>query len=343
MVMRGNRNIVREIMLHVLFCLVVLLTTFQALYSYIGPSVIRNLSLSIISCVFFLLCIYAGRWLYQRWYLQNKYIHFLLYTVLCCIVILVFWWLFVKYLFFRPRLNFVEISVSVGPFFILALVIGIIIKLTRTSIKRQVREAQITAEQKQSELELLQSQLGPHFLFNTLNNIYGISIAQPERIPDLLIKLSDLLRYSVYETKKQFVPLQEELAYINNYIGFEKMRISDRLVLKTNIDKITNSNIQIAPLILIVFIENAFKHAKNTLEQKIIVEISLGVTKNLIVFQVKNSHKRIQHEKSEFYERSGFGLSNIIKRLSLLYGNDYDLSQQDDDDMYTVHLRLKIK
>jgi LytS/YehU family sensor histidine kinase len=225
----------------------------------------------------------------------------------------------------------------------LALVIGIIIKLTRTSIKRQVREAQITADQKQSELELLQSQLSPHFLFNTLNNIYGISIAQPERIPKLLIKLSDLLRYSVYETKKQFVPLQEEMAYINNYIEFEKMRISDRLVLNTNIDNVTNSNIQIAPLVLIVFIENAFKHAKNTLEQKIIIDISLSIINSFIVFHIKNSHKRIQHEKSDFHERSGLGLSNTIKRLSLLYGNDYELSQQDDDDMYTVHLRLKIK
>lgn len=340
--MTGKSKAGREILLHAAFCVGILLTTFLGMYAYLGHLLVKNLSICIISCFFFLLCIYAGRWLYSRWYLQHKYIHFLLYTFLSCVAILVFWWFFAKYFFF-PRLSFFEFSVSAGPFFILALVAGIIIKFTSRSFKQQVTEAQIKAEQKQSELELLQSQLSPHFLFNTLNNIYGISIAQPERIPSLLIKLSDLLRYSVYEQKKQFVPLQEELAYINNYIEFEKMRISDRLLLKTDLDEVTDSSIQIAPLVLIVFIENAFKHAKNTLEQKIIVDISLRVSRDSIVFQVKNSHKRIQHEKGGFYERSGLGLSNTIKRLSLLYGDDYELLQKDDNDMFTVHLRLNIK
>jgi LytS/YehU family sensor histidine kinase len=220
---------------------------------------------------------------------------------------------------------------------------GIFIKLIRASIQRQLQQARISAEQKQSELNLLQSQLSPHFLFNTLNNIYGISITQQERVPALLLKLSSLLRYSVYNTRQPFVPLTEELEYIYNYISFEKLRISDRLVLQNNLATITDQRITIAPMVLIVFIENAFKHARNTLDQKIYIYINLEISGNFILFSVKNSYSDVKHDSSTIQTSSGLGLANTIRRLNLLYEGDYELNQFIKDNFYTVQLRLKIK
>jgi len=252
------------------------------------------------------------------------------------------WWLIIHYFYF-PNASFQEVAVNTAPFFMLAIATGVFIRHTRASIQKQVRDAYLSAEQKQSELNLLQSQLSPHFLFNTLNNMYSLSITQQDRLPALLLKLSDLLRYSVYDTKKTFVPLMEELRYINNYLAFEKMRISDRLVLKEEIAKISNPTILIAPMVLIVFIENAFKHAKNTWNEKIYINLSLTLSEDRIVFVIQNSHSAGSHENNLVQESSGLGLANTIKRLNLLYGNDYSLEQTENNDLYSVKLIVQIK
>ncbi len=230
------------------------------------------------------------------------------------------------------------------PFLAVSVLTGILIKFIRFMSQNELKEAQTSAANSQSELHLLQSQLSPHFLFNTLNNLYGLSITQHEKIPPLLLRLSDLLRYSVYESNQSFVPLKEELAYIENYIEFEKIRIGDRLVLKTEIEKIDSTNIKIAPMLLIVFIENAFKHSKNTAEENIFIDISLKTWSNYILFSIKNSHnKTAVEEGTTINKNSGFGLANVKKRLELLYPNEAELNIEEDEITYDVNLRLKMK
>jgi len=229
------------------------------------------------------------------------------------------------------------------PFIVLSMAIAMLIKLYRESITTQLQHANVTAAQSRSELNLLQSQLSPHFLFNTLNNLYGLSISQHEKIPTLLLKLSDLLRYSVYDAKELFVPLKNELAYINNYIDFEKIRIGDRLVLTTSIETVTTEEIEIAPMLLIVFIENAFKHSKNTIEDKIFIEITLKIWSDSILFSVKNSHTDTNNENNNLRTDSGLGLANATKRLELLYENKYDLKIENKEGFYSVMLQLKVK
>jgi sensor histidine kinase YesM len=206
-----------------------------------------------------------------------------------------------------------------------------------------LQQAHITAAQSLSELRLLQSQLSPHFLFNTLNNLYGLSITQHEKIPVLLLKLSDLLRYSVYDSKELFVPLKNELEYINNYIDFEKIRIGDRLQLTTSIESITDDRIKIAPMLLIVFIENAFKHSKNTLEKEVFIDITLKTWGDSILFSVKNSYSSSANESSGLRTDKGLGLVNVRKRLQLLYVDAYDLKVHSEDEFFTVMLQLKSK
>ncbi|HMF70908.1 MAG TPA: histidine kinase, partial [Flavitalea sp.] len=195
--------------------------------------------------------------------------------------------------------------------------------------------------QKQSELELLRSQLSPHFLFNTLHNLYGLSVTEPSAIPPLLIKLADLLRYSVYETRKEFVLLQDELAYIYNYIDLEKIRLGDRLECVADINMNNYKDVKIAPLILITFIENAFKHAKDSVEEKIYIAISLNINQGEICFTILNSHRDQVTQKKGISEASGQGLPNTIRRLDLLYPNKYSLFQQKELNMYRVELKLK--
>ncbi|WP_170299243.1 sensor histidine kinase [Larkinella terrae] len=218
-----------------------------------------------------------------------------------------------------------------------------LIKLSRMTVTNQLQEAKAQAIQSQSELHLLQSQLSPHFLFNTLNNLYGISITQHEKIPALLLKLADLLRYSVYDTKELFVPLKDELAYINNYIDFEKIRVGERLALTTSIEDFNLSDIRIAPMLLIVFIENAFKHSKNTTDQKISIEITLKVWGNSILFSVRNTKGKSPDEGSISENSSGLGLANVKKRLDLVYPNAHDLKIDNEDSYYLVMLQLKVK
>lgn len=223
-------------------------------------------------------------------------------------------------------------------FLIMSLILGMLIKLFRTKIYRHLVEARIQAAHSQRELETLQSQLSPHFLFNTLNNLYGLSITTPAKVPSLLLQLSDLLRYSVYDAKEMFVPLKEELAYIHNYMEFEKIRIGDRLHLNTVVDEFEDTGDQIAPMLLIVFIENAFKHSKNTTSEKIYIDIMIRRWSESILFSVKNS------KGEELDERSGgLGLDNVKKRLALLYPNQHELTVEDGEKTFTVQLRLKIR
>ncbi|MEO5581607.1 MAG: histidine kinase [Saprospiraceae bacterium] len=243
----------------------------------------------------------------------------------------------------RNHVSVFPVLVFFLSWFSLNLLGGMFIKLVKTKITAQIKTAEITASHSQTELHFLQSQLSPHFLFNTLNNLYGISITQHEKIPTLLLKLSELLRYSVYDAKDTYVPLKDELGYLNNYIDFEKIRIGERLGLTVELDEISDSKIKIAPMLLIVFVENAFKHSKNTSHPKIHIYIGLKIWANSILFSIKNTHKNGANANSNFPEIGGLGLDNVKKRLELLYPNAYDLNIEEDDDFYEVMLRVKVK
>ena len=236
----------------------------------------------------------------------------------------------------------IKIFFLIVTIFLFAFPLGMFAALLYRKLKQQVTAAETAAAHSKSELQLLQSQLSPHFLFNTLNNLYGISLREPDKTPAMLLKLSELLRYSVYDAKDVFVPLQEELNYLKNYIEFEKIRIGDRLDLKVDIENFNAENIRVAPMLLVVFVENAFKHAKNNLNDKIQIEISMKVWINQILFAVKNSCKD-PGTADDASKHSGFGLQSTIKRLELLYPNTHDLKIEKDVDSFSVMLRVNIK
>jgi hypothetical protein len=295
-----------------------------------------------ISILYFFVCVYTGRCICKTWFLKNKLITFSIFTVLGFVILLYGGKLILNALLPLNQKNIDEFFFAITPLFILGMLIGIFAPMIRALLQRQIIEAKKMAEQKHGELSLLQSQLSPHFLFNTLNNLYAISITQHDKIPNLLLKLSELLRYSVYETRQIFIPLKDEVQYINNYISFEKIRIGERLNLKSAIVEIVSNERKIAPMLLIVFIENAFKHSKNSFDKAIFIDISLKIVGENIMFTVSNSYNSLK-ENNIMNKDGGLGLENVKRRLELLYADEYSLNEESSGNLYSVKLQLKAK
>ncbi len=198
-------------------------------------------------------------------------------------------------------------------------------------------------EQKQLKMKLeldnLKAQISPHFLFNTMNNFYGLAVENSNKLPNLMIKLSDLLRYSLYETKNDLVRVSKEINYVKNYIELEKIRLESTVDLEFDSTVDENEDAGIAPLILMVFIENAFKHARQVLNEPVQIKIHLSQTdENVLILKVKNNYFNDGNTHA-----GGLGLVNVKKRLHLLYpGNLHQLEIIKEEKFHTVNLKLKL-
>ncbi|SEB05629.1 sensor histidine kinase [Pedobacter hartonius] len=330
--------------LYIFLSLLVSVPIFLAIESYVKPlGVHEDEAVSFASTVCFILGVFAGRYISQFWSATLKSLPKMEVLGLATLIVICIGWLFFHADFPLEGRTGINLMLFWVPFAMISILSGILIKVIHSVTENQLQEAQSIATHSKSELHLLQSQLSPHFLFNTLNNMYGLSITDHQKIPDLLLKLSELLRYSVYDATETYVPLKDELTYISNYIEFEKIRIGDRLALSTDVEEIGNANIKIAPMMLIVFIENAFKHSKNTTDQQIFIDIKLKTWGNSILFSVRNSYGKEEQETTHFNKNSGLGLANVSKRLELLYSNAHMINIQSDALYYNVDLQLKMK
>jgi sensor histidine kinase YesM len=189
----------------------------------------------------------------------------------------------------------------------------------------------------ETELKFLKSQIQPHFFFNTLNNIYSLTLKQSEQAPEVILKLSDLMSYMLYESTAPLVPLAKEIGYLRNYVDIEQLRFGSRLSVSFTtegpIDEAT-----IPPMILILFLENSFKHGVKNNISHIHLTIDLLVTDGYLHFHVENPVS--EEEKPE--ENNGIGLKNVRRRLDLLFGNTYSLDIRENDSFFIVHLKLPL-
>jgi hypothetical protein len=189
---------------------------------------------------------------------------------------------------------------------------------------------------KEAQLKLLQGQLQPHFLFNMLNNLYGLWMERSDATPEVILKLSALLDYMLYECNQEKVPLKNEVQFIRNYIDLETIRYDNRLKLNINFpDSIDNQTI--APLILFSFVENAFKHGANRNSGESNISINLISTNRSIDFVVVNNFTPSDSTST------GIGLKNVEERLNLLYRNKYRLIITTENNQFTVSLHLEIE
>jgi two-component system, LytTR family, sensor kinase len=187
---------------------------------------------------------------------------------------------------------------------------------------------------KEQELHYLKRQIHPHFLFNTLNTIYGFAIRQSKQTPEIILKLSNLLDYILYQVNKPKVSMKEEVLHIKEYIELEKIRFQETLKVEFTANEI-DENIQVAPMLLIPFVENAFKHG--TLEEGFLtIRIQISVTDNRLSFRIGNSYR----ESNDKSQNGGIGLENIRKRLDLNYRNNYELKIDIRDNWYFAKLTI---
>lgn len=204
---------------------------------------------------------------------------------------------------------------------------------------RQQAEAEIKQQQLMAEVNNLKSQIAPHFLFNTLNNLYGLAVDKSDKLPGLMLRLSDLLRHSLYETQKPLIPLNDELNTLKSYIELETIRLENDLELEFDNTIPAGTQFQIAPLILIVFIENAFKHAKLVQSAAVYIYIKTSVENDWFMLTVKNNYNHEQQSPG-----NGIGLINVKRRLEVLYPDQqHQLMISRDEKVYTVTLHLQLE
>lgn len=225
---------------------------------------------------------------------------------------------------------------------ILAVTIMATLKFGKDMYVWQQQEFARKQEQAETELSFLKAQISPHFLFNTLNNLYGHAVTKSDLLPDMMLRLSDLLRYTIYDTSKPFVPLHDELDYIRNYVALEKMRLSDTSHVKFDLPEEIDMSLQIAPLILISFVENAFKHSRHTIGNKLYINASIKLTGNKLVMRIDNSYNPDIKKEDIVKRDGGIGMENVRKRLKLLYENKYQFTTEHTENIYKLKLQIEL-
>jgi two-component system, LytTR family, sensor kinase len=193
-------------------------------------------------------------------------------------------------------------------------------------------------EKFETELKFLKAQINPHFLFNTINSIFHLIDKNPAQAQEMLAKFSEMLRYQLYETGSDKIPLAHELAYIRNYAEMEKIRKGKNIEIDLQIPDY-QLDTEIMPLLLLTFVENAFKHISNYPDKTNWVKIDLEIGNEIIHFKVENSKE--SHNSLIINSLGGIGLVNLQKRLALFYPNQYDLKIENEASIYRVNLVLK--
>jgi two-component system sensor histidine kinase AlgZ len=191
-------------------------------------------------------------------------------------------------------------------------------------------------EKKQAELMHLKSQVNPHFFFNTLNNLYGLVEQDTVKAQQLILKLSDMMRYSIYEGQNDWVTLGDEITYLENYMDLHRMRYHKTIDIRFEIDA-EEKSIKIVPLLFIIMVENAFKHGVEKLRTDAFVHIRLKATRQIIDFEIENNF-----DVEEIGGSEGIGLNNLKQRLELVYFKRHELAISNQAGIYKIRLRLSL-
>lgn len=301
-----------------------------------------------IACTYFFIYYLFPRYLLKKRY--SRFIVYSIYTILASIwaQMLILSVIFITIGHYNTKqinpYSFDSITLLVGIYFIV--ILASIIKLVKISFEHQKRNTLLVKKQYDTEinlnkakLELLKAQLHPHFLFNTLNNLYGLTLEKSSDAPELVLRFSELLDYMLHKTKANKISLTDEITYIKNFADIERFRHGDKLDFSIKCKGMAN-NIYLSPMILLPFIENAFKYGIHPLKEKSPIKIYISTTDNELFFYIENNTFRdLQHNNKS----NGIGLKNIKERLDLLYSGSYSLDISNNTDKFKVSLKLKLK
>ncbi len=279
-------------------------------------------------------------WLIPKFYQANKKSRYYFYSVIF-LALLMITRMEVEHLLLLPlHLQFYNWSLAHFTFVlitnVLAFLFGALLKVAIDHIMLLRKQEEMRHQQLTAELNLLKAQVQPHFLFNTLNNIYYLAYTKNERTPEVVARLSDIMRYFVDEAPKDRVPLSAEISFLKNYIELEQIRMLHQASVRFDQNGV-DGMLMIPPMLLIPLVENIFKHGIDKVMTENLVTISLHRENGYLVFQACNTvHSAIQTVKS------GVGLTNLRKRLALLFGNDFTLETKNGSDHFTALLKFPV-
>ncbi|MCW3128225.1 MAG: hypothetical protein JWO03_3883 [Bacteroidetes bacterium] len=299
-------------------------------------SFLSSFSLNLCLIIFFYI---HQRYIFKKYILTNKYLNYMT-TVIVSFVIIFAVSYYIRELMLRvfslyERPVEVRDVIRTATWFLLVLFAAFGIKIADLWRRSEERNREIENEHLRTELSFLHMQINPHFLFNSLNTIYGLSLKKSDNAPKAVLKLSQLLRYMIEENGHDKVPLEQEVTYLNNYIEMQKMRSASSLTVTFEVRGDT-SMAMIAPMLLLPFVENAFKYgiSNSALSP---IDIVLSADRESIIFTVTN-------KKFDYLERhsSGIGIPNVQRRLELMYPDSYELDIRDQSDIYSLSLKILI-
>ena len=341
-----NSNYRIPIKYHIIFWLSYFLLNFMRWGSYFNDywySIKSNLVEFPLHIIIVYFNIY---YLFPNYILKRKYYPFFIYFISSLILLY----------FVRTGFNYLLVSKSIWPEaegsqdpftfnHIVAVILGEIyviafvstIKLFVDWIYEKNKVDNLQAIQLKTELQFLKAQIQPHFFFNTLNNIYALTLEKSKEAPEVILKLSEIMEYILYDAKESKIALLKEINYIQNYIDLEKLRFGYKIEVQTNIQG-NIEELEMPPLLFLPLIENCFKHG-SVENKKLIIVIDFEITsKNILRFSVKNNYN-IQNQN---IKKHGIGNKNVLRRLELIYGDNFNLVTRIENDFYIVNLAIQL-
>jgi two-component system, LytTR family, sensor histidine kinase AlgZ len=217
----------------------------------------------------------------------------------------------------------------------IAIFVGML-KFAEDWLELEAKRKELENEKLTAELTFLKAQINPHFLFNTLNNLYSLAFMNSPNTTEVIAKLSQMMRYMIYDSNHEKVLLSKEIEYIENYIDLEKLRLNNQIPIHFEVSGEVNQ-VKIVPLILITFLENAFKHGVSNNATDAYILVKLSIENQELIYTVENSKLTKNN-----HEKSGIGLQNVKRRLDLSYSNKHYLEVQDEEKTYKICLTLGI-
>ena len=347
-----KKHHIKTILKHIFCWLILILTHLISEWGY-HDKFTEGIWLELIFLPPRLIAVYLNWFILIPFFLQqNKILRYVL-TLLGCLLLLSiiqrYFTLFWAYPIFFPQ--WMADTPNPNPWVLSRLVQNLVIitspvafstgiKLFLEWYEQKNRTQQLEKDKAKAELKYLRSQVNPHFLFNTLNSLYGLSLEQSKKVPQLLLKLSDLLSYSLYESSVSEINLQKELNMITDFVALEIERYEDRVNVIWEIDRNNDQEVMIPPLILMPFVENAFKHGVKEEVGETQVIIRLKVDDHQLHYQVENSFPLPEFDQQK---GEGIGLTNLERRLQILYPKQYELKTIKEQAYFTAILKLKLQ
>lgn len=278
--------------------------------------------------------------LLPRFLYRNKLLHFVIYVVAVVAIVIFLEEAVIEQIYFPDTRG----QRFLGVFFSLWGVLPVItvlsgFKFAWDALGKQQEVETLKSTIKESELKFLRSQVNPHFLFNNLNNLYSYAIDFSPKTPEIILKLSSVMRYMLYECQEKYVSLSKEVKQLENFTQLYEMQIEERGEVTFSVQA-DQPNYQIAPLILIVFIENAFKHSQASQSDHIMIDIRIHLSEEgELEFSCKNSVQPLTNTDNL---ARGIGLENVKKRLDLLYHNAHQLVIEETENQYKIYLSMQL-